>query len=133
MPESFFSKAKADGQVFVRTMSLATKLSKLKIEINKKHREKDRTLKQVGSKIVELYEQTHKIDADAIFAAVSDDLRAAQQLEQDVVALEAEIEQVKADFRTSSQSGVKVTTEPPPEAPPSNQAPPNQTPPAPGS
>jgi hypothetical protein len=102
MAENFLSKALADGKVFMKTVNMATQLSKLKLEVSKKRKERERLLREIGLKILDLYLDSHKIDAEAITRAVSGDLQSVQQTDQDIEALEAETEKVKADFRSTA-------------------------------
>jgi hypothetical protein len=109
--ENFFQKAKQDGQVFFKTVNLVTRLSKLKMTIRSKKQDREKLLRTIGVSIFEIYHADRKLDSQKITTAVSEDLGSIQELDAEVKDLEAEAEQVKADFRSSQGHN-------PPEEPP---------------
>lgn len=103
--ENFFGKAKADGEVFVRTVNLVTKLSKVKLTIRAKKKEREKLLKSVGVNLYEIFFQTRKLDSEAITRAAMPDLQGIEQLAGEISQLEQEAEQLKADFRAANEKG----------------------------
>jgi hypothetical protein len=99
--ENFFQKAKQDGQVFFKTVNLVTRLSKLKMAIRAKKQEREKLLRTVGVSIFEIYHADRSLDSQKITNAVSQELSTIQDIDNEVKDLEAESEQVKADFRQS--------------------------------
>jgi len=114
MPDNFFSRAKADGQVFMKTVNLVTKISKLKLEIRARMHEKERLLKVVGVETFGLYQQNGSVDGPMILQTVSGDLKEIDSLEHEIRNLEAEIKDLQAKFRAQGgkeepQSGKEGT------------------------
>lgn len=99
--ENFFQKAKQDGQVFFKTVNLVTQLSKLKMQIRAKKSEREKLMRSVGVAIFEIYHADRKLDSGKVNNAVTDDLRAIDDIDAEVKELEAQAEQVKSDFRAS--------------------------------
>lgn len=98
-PDNFLSKAFADGKVFVKTVNLMTQLSKLKVAVSNKRKERDKIVRQIGVNIFEHYSETRNLESNAITNLVIDDLHAIQEIDESIVDLQAQMEQVKADFR----------------------------------
>jgi hypothetical protein len=111
--ESFFSKAKADGQVFFKTVNLMTQLSKLKLAVRAKRQEREKLMRTIGATIFDIYHGARKLDSDVISNAVLGDLRTIEDLEAQIKDLEQEAEQVKSDFRSSHEKKSEIQDQPP--------------------
>lgn len=97
--ENFFNKAKADGQVFVRTIGLVTKLGKLKLEIRGKQRDQEKLYKLVGAATYEVH-LLDEIPYDRFYIdSVLDHLEKLIELDHDIVDLQEQMEQARRDFR----------------------------------
>lgn len=97
--ENFFNKAKADGQVFVRTIGLMTKLGKLKLDIRSKQREQAKLYKLVGAATYEV-SLLEEIPYDRFFIdSVVDYLESLIELDQEIADLHEQMEQARRDFR----------------------------------
>lgn len=99
--ENFFQKAKQDGQVFLKTVNLVTQLSKLKMQVRSKKQERDKLMRAIGVSIFEMFHAERKLDSQKLTSAVTGDLRGIEEIDAEVKDLEAQIEQVKADFRSA--------------------------------
>lgn len=97
--ENFFNKAKADGQVFVRTIGLVTKLGKLKLEIRGKQRDQEKLYKLVGAATYEVH-LLDEIPYDRFYIdSVLDHLEKLIELDHDILDLQEQMEQARRDFR----------------------------------
>lgn len=114
MTENFLSKAFADGKVFAKTVNMVTQLSRLKLAIRAKQKEKSQMMRSVGVAIFEIYHEQRKLDSGLITNAVINDLETIKNLTAEITDLTSEAERVKADFR-SAQS-VKPNDQQPPTA-----------------
>ncbi len=113
MTDNFFSKAKADGQVFIKTVNLVTQIGKLKLALRSKRQERERILRTVGVAIFENYRETRHLDSDVITSLAISDLETVKHLDEEISDLEIQADQVKTQFRTTQ--GVKGNNE---EVPP---------------
>jgi len=101
MKESFLGHLKTDGQAFIKVMSFARTLGKLKLEIRSKRQNKERQLKDIGSQIYKIYHSEKTLDGTRVIEEVGSDLEAVQELDQELSALEVQIEEAKATLRNS--------------------------------
>ncbi len=99
MKESFIDKAKADLKVIGRTANFATHFTKFKFEIQAKKQEKERLLKQIGQSIYDLYKENSKLDGQAVLEATAENFALHKQIEEDIVKLEEQIVQARADLK----------------------------------
>src|SRR5688572_10496638 len=99
MSESFLQKAKADGQVFVKTVSLLSKISKAKLDIRARERERQKVLSTIGGAIFEIYNKSGTIDEQAALSAVGKHFENARRIDDEMEKLQAEIERLKLSFK----------------------------------
>ena len=101
--ENFFQKAKADGEVFFKTVNLVTQLSKLKMAIRAKKQERAKLTRQIGVSIFEIFQEDRKLDSQKISNATLEDLRAIEAIDAEMIELQHEIDQVRSDFNAANQ------------------------------
>lgn len=101
MTDNFFSKAKADGQVLIKTVNLVAQIGKLKLAIRSKRQERERVLRTVGVGIFEHYREARRLDSDVITRIALSDLESLNRLNEELADLETQAEQVKIQFRTT--------------------------------
>lgn len=111
MKESFLDRAKADGKVFVKTVSLLSKLSKLKVDIVTNQRERKHVLGLIGTAVYEVYRGSNSADSAAILSAVSKHFDSLRRLDAEIVRLEAEVQQTKAGFKQTEQTGAQASSD----------------------
>ena len=107
MKESFLDRAKVDGQVFVKTVTLLTKLSKLKLEIATKQKERKHLLGVIGGAVFDIYKQANGAGANVILDAVRSHFESLRHLDEGVLKLESEFKQVKASFKSSGPTSTQ--------------------------
>ncbi len=113
MTDNFFSKAKADGQVFVKTAILVTQIGKLKLAMRSKRQERERMLRTVGVAIFENYRETRRLDSDVITGLALTDLETIKHLDEEISDLEMQADQVKTQFRATQGAKGKKEDVPP--------------------
>ena len=99
MSEGFLARAKADGQVFVKTVSLLSKISKAKLEIRSKQREKQKVLTAIGGAIFAIYDQSGTLNEQSTLDAAGKDFDQARRIDDELQKLEAEVERLKSSFK----------------------------------
>lgn len=104
MPENLMSKAVADGQVFFKLLNLVVSISKLRVKIHKKQREKDRLLQHIGLTTVELCHPERNFDGEQIYGAVGRELTWAERVDSEIADLQGQLQKIKTDFRASAQA-----------------------------
>lgn len=102
--ENFFQKAKADGQIIIKTVNMFTQVSKLKLAIRSKKQEREKLLRSIGVVIFDIYYADRKLDSDKISNAAMDFLRQIEGLDAEIKDLEVQAEQVRSEFRNSAQA-----------------------------
>lgn len=99
MPESFLDKAKADGKVFVKTVSLLSSMSKAKLAIRSKKREREKEMTAIGEHVFNSYEKNQSIDSEAILQGITKNLQTIATIDDELEKLENEIERLKSSFK----------------------------------
>jgi hypothetical protein len=113
MNPNFLGKAKEDGAVFMRIINLVTKISKIKIEMTRKRRQRETHLRTIGVTLHDLYGSGNKtLDGAQIMGRVSENLEELKNIEHELKDGEEQIARLRAEFK--QHSGGK---EPPDEEP----------------
>lgn len=99
MKENVFNKAKEDGKLIFRTASLVARISKLKMDMGKLAREKDRHYKSMGVITMDIYRRDRAFDSATLYAELTNGIHALQQIDRDLVSKENEITQLRSDFK----------------------------------
>ncbi len=103
MKESFLGHLKTDGQAFIKVMGFAKTLGKLKLEIRSKRQGKERQLKEIGTRIYDIYHLEKELDGVRVVEAVGSDLQDVRELDQEISELEGKIEEAKATLRNNPE------------------------------
>jgi hypothetical protein len=111
MKESFLDRAKADGKVFVNTVSVLTRLSKLKLEIVTTQKERKRVLGVIGGTIVDIYNRSNAVDAQVIRDAVSEHFDSLRRLDAELLKLAADVQEAKASFKMAGTNQTKADSQ----------------------
>lgn len=99
MSEGFLARAKADGQVFVKTVSLLSKISKAKLAIRSKQRERRKVLTAIGGAVFDMYHQSGTLNEQSTLDLVGKDFDQARRIDDELQKLEAELERLKSSFK----------------------------------
>lgn len=103
MKESFLQRAKADGEVLMKMMNFAGKVSKLKLEIRAKKQERERLIKAVGAQVFEIYKRDN-VPGPHAFDEVTHNVEALKELDELISILDEQIAEAKARLKEGSQT-----------------------------
>jgi hypothetical protein len=118
MNPNFLGKAKEDGAVFMRIVGLVTKISKIKIEMTRKKRQRETHLRTIGVTLHDLYHSGNKTLADApIMDRVAESLDELRNIEHELKDGEEQIARLRAEFKQHSGGKEPPDEEPKEEAP----------------
>lgn len=99
MTGNMLGKAKEDGQVFIRLVSLVAKVGKIKVDMSKMRRQRETHLRSIGVTLQEMYARSKALDGPKMQQRTADALSALQRIEQDLKHGNEEIARLQSEFR----------------------------------
>ena len=112
MPKSpfdgLFDKVKKSTQNTATQMGLATKIAKLNVEIATQKAERERHLKNIGTKTYAIFSTNKQAESKVVADEIMPELGLIERIDAHIAALEKEIAQIKTT-QVSSEEQAKLT------------------------
>ena len=101
MPSSPFDNIFSKGKQAAAQVGIAAKIAKIKVEIATQKGEKERHLKNIGTKTYAIFSKDPNVDGKVVFEEVSNELNLIERIEKHIEDLQEEISKLQAEFKNS--------------------------------
>ena len=111
MPSSPFDGFKTNIKMASKQMNLMAKIAKCKVDIAQQKGEKERHLKTIGVKIHAIFSKDRNVEGNVVADEISNELNLIERIDKHVEELQAEIENLKGQFRETGGKDYVDATE----------------------
>ncbi|MBY0360124.1 MAG: hypothetical protein K2W82_19130 [Candidatus Obscuribacterales bacterium] len=98
---NFLDKFKSTTKQAAESMKLAGRIAGLKVERSTQKAEKERLLKDIGSKIYSIYSKTKTLDSASLNQEITSEIQQIERIDKRLEELEAEIVQLQQELMHS--------------------------------
>jgi transposase len=102
---NIFDKLKSSTKQAADQMKLAGKIAGLKVERSTQKAERERLLKEIGSKTFSVFSKTNSLDPEALEEEITNELKHIERIDKRMIEIEQEISELQQEL---VKSGGKV-------------------------
>jgi len=111
--DDLFNKVKQNTSKAAEKVNLATKIAKLRVELQTQKAERERHLKSIGEKTYAIFCRDKSLDSKVVLEEVSTELNLIDRIDKHMDELQTEISHMQSDFRSEKDvvdaAGVRDT------------------------
>ena len=96
--DKFVDKFKSGTKIAAEQMKLAGRITALNVEKTTQKSERDRLLKEIGTKTFGIFMKTKTVESEPLMEEITSELNHLERIEQRLAEIDAEVLQLRAEY-----------------------------------